>query len=245
MCPVMSSMPARSLRNGTRARQEAWSRKSAGGRPSGRPDRSSRGRFPAPDGPSEVRQAWWRTATHVNRANARQCHAGLSDILCLGPVGSLADEPPAEDDGESGFGLEPLAWRPFPFFGRIVIGEVTSGSHGAAQLRVQGLDLVRGVNDPAHAFREGEAGNDVVPVAPPAQRDRRVSLSPVAGLEPLQRLIVGVCESRPPYGGGWPRVFEIRPSRVTPDRRVGAGSSVNRPGGSPHQSAFTCTPTPA
>ena len=45
---------------------------------------------------------------------------GLSGILCARPVSSLADEPFAEDDGELGLGLEPLARRSFPFLGRVV-----------------------------------------------------------------------------------------------------------------------------
>lgn len=42
---------------------------------------------------------------------------GLSGILCARPVSSLADELFAEDDGELGFGLEPLARRSFPILG--------------------------------------------------------------------------------------------------------------------------------
>lgn len=115
----------------------------------------------------------------------------------------MADEPFAEDGGELCLGLEPLARRPFPFLGsvvqnqiqqlhgRIVIGEVSPGSHGPPQLRVQRLDGAGGVDDPAHALGEGEEGHDVVPVSPPAQRDRRIALAPVAGLELLQRLHAG------------------------------------------------------
>ncbi len=40
---------------------------------------------------------------------------GLSGILCVRPVPSLADEPFAEDDGELGPSLEPFARRSFPF----------------------------------------------------------------------------------------------------------------------------------
>lgn len=49
---------------------------------------------------------------------------GLSDILCARPVSSLADEPFAEDDGELGLGLEPLARRPFPFHGSVVENQI-------------------------------------------------------------------------------------------------------------------------
>lgn len=45
---------------------------------------------------------------------------GLSGILCVRPVSSLADEPFAEDDGELGLGLEPFARRAFPFLGGVV-----------------------------------------------------------------------------------------------------------------------------
>ena len=49
---------------------------------------------------------------------------GLSGILCARPVSSLADEPFAEDDGELGLGLEPLARRSFPFLGRVVQDQI-------------------------------------------------------------------------------------------------------------------------
>ena len=36
----------------------------------------------------------------------------------------MSDEPFAEDDGELGFRLEPLARRSFPFLGRVVEDEI-------------------------------------------------------------------------------------------------------------------------
>ena len=49
---------------------------------------------------------------------------GLSGISCVRPVSSLADGPLAEDDGELGLGLEPLARRPFPFLGCVVENQI-------------------------------------------------------------------------------------------------------------------------
>lgn len=71
--------------------------------------------------------------------------AGLSGILCARPVLSLADEPVAEDDGELGLCLKPLARRSFPFLGRVVQHQILQlhGRIGAAQLGVQRLYGVR------------------------------------------------------------------------------------------------------
>lgn len=57
-----------------------------------------------------------------------------------------------------------------------------------AQLGVQRLYGVRGVVDPPHAFGIGKEWDDVLPVAPPALRDRRISLPLVAGFEVLKGL---------------------------------------------------------
>ena len=54
---------------------------------------------------------------------------------------------------------------------------MTSGSDGPAQLGVQRLDGVRGVDNFANAFGEREERNDQVPVAAPALRDRRILLA--------------------------------------------------------------------
>jgi hypothetical protein len=50
--------------------------------------------------------------------------AGLSEILCVRPLSSSDDEPFAEDHGELGLRLGPLAGRPFPFLSRCVEHEV-------------------------------------------------------------------------------------------------------------------------
>jgi hypothetical protein len=62
----------------------------------------------------------------VKRARQRRRFkaVGLSGILCVRPVSSLANEPFAEDDGELGLGLEPLARRPFPFLGSVVQNQI-------------------------------------------------------------------------------------------------------------------------
>ena len=94
---------------------------------------------------------------------------GVSGILCAGPVyPSRFDEPVVEDDSELGFGLAPFAWRHFPClrdlaqdeiqqFDRRLIGwKMTSRSHGAPELGVQGFDGVRGVNDAPPSDGKGE-----------------------------------------------------------------------------------------
>ena len=55
---------------------------------------------------------WWTRARDYQEFRAR------------GRFSSLADEPFAEDDGELGLGLEPLARRPFPFVSRVVQNQV-------------------------------------------------------------------------------------------------------------------------
>src|SRR5690606_2939905 len=54
------------------------------------------------------------------------------------------------------------------------------------------VDLIRRVDDPTHALGECEEWDNVVPVAPPTQRDRGITLPPIAGLELLQRLHAGL-----------------------------------------------------
>ena len=56
---------------------------------------------------------------HCSQCSSR-ARAGLSDILCLRPFPSLADEPLAEDDGELGSGLEPFTRWSFPVFRSMV-----------------------------------------------------------------------------------------------------------------------------
>jgi len=46
------------------------------------------------------------------------------EFRARGRFSSLVDEPFAEDDGESGLGLEPFARRPFPFVSRVVQNQV-------------------------------------------------------------------------------------------------------------------------
>ena len=60
---------------------------------------------------------------------------------------------------------------------------MSSGPNGAAQR----LDGIRGVDDPPHAFREGEEGDNEFPVAAPALRDRRILYAPRTLREGLER----------------------------------------------------------
>src|SRR3954464_2597009 len=54
------------------------------------------------------------------------------------------------------------------------------------------LMAVRRVDDPAHRLREGEEGNDSVPVAPPGLRDGGIFSPPGAGIESVERRLAGV-----------------------------------------------------
>src|ERR1700691_1770000 len=72
---------------------------------------------------------------------------------------------------------------------------MSSGSDGPAQLGVQRLDGVRGVDDFANAFGKREERNDQVPVAAPALRDRRVLLTP-------RTLLGGVVNGLADFGVG-------------------------------------------
>ena len=55
---------------------------------------------------------------------ADQVGRDYQEFRARGRFSSLADEPFAEDDGELGLGLEPLARRPFPFVSRVVQNQV-------------------------------------------------------------------------------------------------------------------------
>ena len=55
---------------------------------------------------------------------------------------------------------------------------MSSGPDGTAQLRVQRLDRIRGVDDPPHAFGKGEEGDHELPVSAPALGDRRILCAP-------------------------------------------------------------------
>ena len=74
----------------------------------------------------------------------------------------------------------------------LVGGEVAAGPDGAAQLGVQGLDGVRGVDDPADVLGKGEERDHALPVPPPGLGDGRVFAAPGAGLEGLERGLAGL-----------------------------------------------------
>ena len=63
---------------------------------------------------------------------------------------------------------------------RLVGREVAPGADGAAQLGVQGLDGIRGVEDPADLVGEGVERDDLAPGAAPALADGGVFPAPVA-----------------------------------------------------------------
>jgi hypothetical protein len=69
---------------------------------------------------------------------------------------------------------------------------MSSGPNGAAQLGVQRLDGIRSVDDPPHAFREGEEGDNAFPVAALALRDRRILYAPRTLRKGLERGIAGI-----------------------------------------------------
>src|SRR3954452_81558 len=54
------------------------------------------------------------------------------------------------------------------------------------------VHLIHRVDDPAHRLREGEEGNDSVPVAAPGLRDGGIFSPPGAGIESAERRLAGV-----------------------------------------------------
>ena len=68
---------------------------------------------------------------------------------------------------------------------------MASRSDGPAKLRVQRLDRVGGVDDPADAFGEREERNDELPVASPALSDRRILLAPRTLCEGIESGLAG------------------------------------------------------
>src|SRR5665213_4630261 len=124
---------------------------------------------------------------HVVQRSGGVTSAGVSGILCVGPVfPSYCDEPLAEHDGELGLCLTPFSWRHFPVccdlaqdepeqLCRGLVGrKMPSRSNGSAQFGGQCLDGVHGVNDPPYPDREGKKRNDMFPVSPPAQSNCRI-----------------------------------------------------------------------
>ncbi len=91
-----------------------------------------------------------------------------------------------------GFGHAPFScWHPPLLFGQVqdqeeqlcdaLIGrEVASGPDGPAQLGVQGLDGIRGINDPTDVIRKSEERDHGLPVPAPGHGDRRIFLAPIA-----------------------------------------------------------------
>jgi hypothetical protein len=67
--------------------------------------------------------------------------------------------------------------------------EVASCAHGPAQLGVQRLHGIRGVEDAADVGREGLERHDLAPGAPPALGDRRIAAAPMPLLEGAERRI--------------------------------------------------------
>src|SRR5438128_2988266 len=68
---------------------------------------------------------------------------------------------------------------------------MSSGPDGPAQLRVQRLNGVRGVDDPPQAFWEREEWNDQVPIAAPALRNCRILSAPRALREGVEGSLAG------------------------------------------------------
>jgi transposase len=103
-----------------------------------------------------------------------------------------------ELDRHLSFGSLPLNRRIFParlhlaqhqpdeFGRRLLAGKMPADSHRLADLGVEAFDRVGGVKDFSDFRGEGEERNHLLPVAPPALRDRRIFLSPRAAGEILQ-----------------------------------------------------------
>src|SRR6516164_5548792 len=68
---------------------------------------------------------------------------------------------------------------------------MSSGSDGAAKLRVQRLDCIRGVNDPSHAFGKGKEGDHELPVSAPALSDCWIFDAPGALRKSLEGGLAG------------------------------------------------------
>ena len=77
------------------------------------------------------------------------------------------------------------------FRGGLVAGEVASGSDGAADFRVQGLNRVRSVDQPSHLGWVIEEGDHLVPGPSPARRDGGVFRGQLARLELGHRDVCG------------------------------------------------------
>lgn len=75
--------------------------------------------------------------------------------------------------------------QPQELGGRLVAGEVPAGLDDLAQLHVQTLDGVGGVDHPAHLRREGEERDHVLPGPPPGLGDGGVLRAPGPGREVL------------------------------------------------------------
>ena len=100
-----------------------------------------------------------------------------------------------EHDGELASYSVPFADRTLPlvrcsiereidqFRRRVVAWEMASGSDGSADFRVQRLNGVRGVNQPADLRWVVEERDHLVPSAPPARCDRRIPSCQIAFLE--------------------------------------------------------------
>ena len=57
------------------------------------------------------------------------------------------------------------------------------GSEGAPDLGVQGLNCIRGVDDPPDALWEGKERDDLAPVPPSALSGRRIVPTPGTSIE--------------------------------------------------------------
>ena len=66
-------------------------------------------------------------------------------------------------------------------------GKIPPGSDGPAQLGIQHLDGVGGMNDPPGSPRKGKERDHQVPITAPPQCDFRIFSAPPAGFEPIQR----------------------------------------------------------
>ena len=121
-----------------------------------------------------------------------------ASALFYGPPGTGHWKAFFEHDGELASDSVPFAHRTLPLgrcsiecqidqFRRCVVaGEVAPGADGAPDLRVQGLDGIRGVDQPAYLGWVVEERNDLVPGPAPAGRDRRIPPGQVVILELCQ-----------------------------------------------------------
>src|SRR3954471_13862051 len=118
--------------------------------------------------------------------------------FCVGRGWSGDGKAVLEENGELRLGSAPLPLRHLPIFGRpvqhekeqlqrgVIVREVAARPHRSAQLGVQRLYSVRGVDDPTYLSGEGVEGDHLRPVPAPDLGNDGILAAPRALVEGLQ-----------------------------------------------------------